>query len=66
MKCDICKINEADDQTPNGDYFCLSCEKKFMDVMHDYKKCDDYVAALVDKKKMDDFLKAFLDVKRID
>jgi len=66
MKCDICQINEADNQTPKGDYYCLSCEKKFMDAMDDEKKLGDFALAMGDEKKMAEFLKEFLGVKRID
>lgn len=56
MKCDICQINEADDQTPNGGNFCFSCENKFMEAMADETKMIDFMKAMFDENKMDDFL----------
>ncbi|MBK5245086.1 MAG: hypothetical protein JJE18_08720 [Eubacteriaceae bacterium] len=66
MKCDICQINEADDQTPDGGNFCFICENKFMEAMDDGNKMKDYLEAMSDEKKMDAFITAFLGVKRID
>ena len=50
MKCDICQINEADNQTPKGEYFCSHCENKFMAAMDDVNNIDDFIAAMSDKK----------------
>lgn len=66
MKCDICQINEADHQTPAGDYYCLSCEQKFMAIMDDKKMMIGFLAATGDEEKMVGFLTAFRGIKRID
>jgi len=66
MKCDICEINEADNQTPKGGNFCTSCESKFMEAMGDVNNMKYYLSAMGDENKMENLTTAFIDARKRD